>query len=472
MMASSPRCGLLSVGLVIAWAALAATISAQAAGEGDEGVAQLWNSTDLELRVAKCFGTKDYNQVRISVVSYSATPPVANFFDYSAQFVHRWTQFYLHTAIKTVQPGVDTSFHVGADIAVRLPAQGAGVAGLLIADPCVHSPTGKEWISCQFAARFNTIERIPALINAFAPGPDTDFWTISGDNFYDRTGEISADVFKRVSLAAKSKIFASVPGNHDYWVLGSPGAGSTVDQCANGFMQFYGQDTKAAEHVMAGSSLPPFDFSINPSLHDTDGNMTLSSCNLPALPNFFWYNQIGNVGLVGQSGAYSQKMTMPFMVEACDWLSQQSDLDVVVLFGHWDIAGSGASPEMAMPQWYTEMAALPGCSEFDQRGMLKFVMGHTHCNDPHPHGKVGAGFRVAGFGMEGCGNFGMPIIDTTEGRVRFWYFDTSSDDMFNKTIACVTQKGWRSCTSLATSWLDQPIAPKFGDSNAGHPEFI
>mmetsp|Transcript_25109 Transcript_25109/g.66745 ORF Transcript_25109/g.66745 Transcript_25109/m.66745 type:complete len:166 (+) Transcript_25109:2-499(+) len=165
-------------------------------------------------------------------------------------------------------------------------------------------------------------------------------------------------------------------------------------------------------------------------------------------------------------------MTMPFMVEACDWLSQQSDLDVVVLFGHWDIAGSGASPEMAMPQWYTEMAALPGCSEFDQRGMLKFVMGHTHCNDPHPHGKVGAGFRVAGFGMEGCGNFGMPIIDTTEGRVRFWYFDTSSDDMFNKTIACVTQKGWRSCTSLATSWLDQPIAPKFGDSNAGHPEFI
>lgn len=109
------------------------------------------------------------------------------------------------------------------------------------------------------------------------------------------------------------------------------------------------------------------------------------------------------------------------------------------------------------------MAALSGCDDFDKRGMLKFVMGHTHCNDPHPHGKIGVGFRVAGFGMEGCGNYGLPIVDTTEGRVRFWYFDTSSDASYNQTLSCVRQKGWRQCTSLATLWLDQPITPKISE---------
>merc|ERR1712060_799721 len=98
------------------------------------------------------------------------------------------------------------------------------------------------------------------------------------------------------------------------------------------------------------------------------------------------------------------------------------------------------------------MAALPGCRDFYERGMLKYVMGHTHCNNPHPHGQVGAGFRVAGFGMEGCGNYGIPIIDTHAGRVRFWYFDTSSDELYEAVMKCVTAKGWRGCTSLATLW--------------------
>ena len=148
------------------------------------------------------------------------------------------------------------------------------------------------------------------------------------------------------------------------------------------------------------------------------------------------------------------------------------------------------------PGFYDEMRRLPGCDALDARGMLKFFMGHTHCNVraaqgareagwlasscasntdpprvglacgrpiqkcvllvwpapsawwplpvgvgqreltpgsasrvlcdgqvPHPHGNIDTGFMVAGQGMEGCGNYGIPIIDTTEGRVRVWHFE-------------------------------------------------
>mmetsp|Transcript_52716 Transcript_52716/g.171437 ORF Transcript_52716/g.171437 Transcript_52716/m.171437 type:complete len:490 (+) Transcript_52716:415-1884(+) len=433
--------------------------NASEAASGCAGVCTVVDGTEsssaidwLELRVAKALGKKNYNMVRISVITSSAAAPAQFVFDYSTQFVHKWQQFYLHTALKEVQPNVDNLYSIGGhDVVVRLPGQGAGVAGLLIADPCVNSPTGKMWIGCQYGTKFNTIVNTPLLINTFSAGKDVDFWSIGGDNWYDRTGDISADVFSRISLEAKSKIFNTVPGNHDHWVMGSPAAGSSEDQCGNGFMQFYAQDTLAAATVMPGSTAAPFDFSIDPGAVNV-------GCTLAAEDNFLWYNQVGNLGMIGQNGAFSLDATRPFMQEACNWAATQPSLEVLVLFGHWDTPGLGASTEMSMPAWYTEMAALPGCSEFDKRGMLKFVMGHTHCNDPHPHGKVDAGFRVAGFGMEGCGHYGMPIVDTTESRVRFWYFDTSTTDRLNEVIACVAKSGWRACTSLATTWLDEPIA--------------
>lgn len=410
-----------------------------------------YNLKSLELRVTRALGSKGYNFLRLSVISASEVSPQVGFFDYSSQFQHRWRQFYLHTALKEVMPGVVNRFMVaGKSVSVWLPPQGKGVAGLLIADPCVVARTVIGLVGCTFGERHNTRKNTPLLINAFTNSTDTDFWSISGDNFYDRTGAITEEVYSSISLEAKSKIFAAVPGNHDYWVLGQPGLSSGEDQCGNGFMQWYGQDSLAARNVTAKSAQPPFDFSIDPGRR-------LLGCHKAAQSNFLWYNQVGNIGLVGQTGAYSLDSVRPFMQEACSWASSQSGLQVLVLFGHWDAPGSGATKKMAMPQWYTEMAAVTGCSEFDKRGMLKFVMGHTHCNDPHPHGKVGTGFRVAGFGMVGCGNYGMPIIDTTDGLVRVWYFDTSTTDLVDKVLGCVSQKGWRSCTSLAKLWLSQQI---------------
>lgn len=407
----------------------------------------------LELRVSKGFGTKSYDQVRISVISNSLQPPAPGFFDISMQFEHRWTQFFLHTAMKSIPPGSAVSYSLaGHQVNVWLPAQGAGVSGVLIADPC--SGIGLMAGACEGARSHQTRTRIPELLNAFVPGATgTDFWGIFGDNWYDRDGQVTADVMNLISLETKSKIMATVPGNHDYWVMGAPEGASTQDQCGFGHMQYYAQDSKAAESALAGSPVSPFDFSVRPDAS--------KGCNKAAINNFFWYNQIGNVGLIGQSGAYTLGEAQPFMAEACAWLSHVPGLQVAILFGHWDEGGLGATDQMAMPEWYTEMAGLPGCKELNDRQLLKYVMGHTHCNDPHPHGQVGAGFRVAGQGMGGCGNFGMPVVDTTGGRVRFWYFDTANDGLYNAVLSCVRQSGWRQCTHLATLWLDQPLDSSF-----------
>eukprot|EP00448_Togula_jolla_P000430 CAMPEP_0170614856 /NCGR_PEP_ID=MMETSP0224-20130122/25027_1 /TAXON_ID=285029 /ORGANISM="Togula jolla, Strain CCCM 725" /LENGTH=420 /DNA_ID=CAMNT_0010940549 /DNA_START=240 /DNA_END=1502 /DNA_ORIENTATION=- len=406
----------------------------------------------MDVRVTKGFGTRGYDKVRISVISLSSQPPAAGIFEYSARFMYKWSQLHLHSSVMTAVPGEESHFDVGTDLTVRLPRRGAGVAGVLIADPCVKSPTGRGWIPCALGDKFQTLERTPALINAFVGDRDTDYWGLLGDNFYDRTGEITVDVFRRISLEAKSKLFVTVAGNHDYWVYGAPALSSVADQCGYGHMQYYAQDTKASISASTGASPVPFDFSVDPDKDRWFGH----GCNLPAFNNSFWYHQIGNVALVGQSGAYSLEETRPFMEEACEWLSEQPDLELAVLLGHWDVPGMGASDEMAMPTWYSEMAAESGCAKLQRRGILKFVVGHTHCNGPLPHTN-GDGFRVAGFGMEGCGDYGVPILDTTSGRARIWYFNTATDELYNAVLSCVKLKGWRECTSLATLWMDQPI---------------
>lgn len=402
--------------------------------------------------MAKGFGTKSYDLIRISVITNTSEAPVQGFFDYSSQFKGKWTQNYLHTAMKRATPGQDVMFDLGVEVPFRLPVQGAGVAGVLIADPCVN--TGVHWQICSNGDRYQTLTRTPGLINTFVADPSTDFWGILGDNFYDRTGEITAAVYERISLAAKSKLFVTVAGNHDYWARGQPDGGSYSDQCGRGHMQYYAQDAKVAESIGEGSSVEPFNHS--------DGPGGGGPCTLPPLENHFWYNQVGNVGMVGQSGVYSLADAKPFMAEACAWLGTQRGLDVAILLGHWDAGGLGADDDMAMPSWYEEMSKLPGCDAFEARGMLKFFQGHTHCNDPHPHGKVDAGFRVAGQGMSGCSGasaYGIPIVDTTADRVRVWYFAADTEAKYDAVVQCVQKKGWRQCTDLAVSWLDQPVVP-------------
>lgn len=430
-------------------------------GEDPNDQVQLPRGGFIDLRVAKGFGTRDYNQVRISVISTNATPPVDGFFKYSERFKHKWTQFYLHSTLATVDERrlFDIPFETsGARAQVHLPAQGAGVAGLFIADPCINSPTGRNYQRCPYGDKFETATRIPRLINAFAGNVDTDYWAILGDNFYDRSGDITAHIFERMSAKVQSKLFLSCPGNHDYWISGNPIVSTTTDQCGNGYMQYYVQDTKAAEKDAIGAA-SPFNLEVDPG----SGRFLTYGCTLPDVSNFQWYTQIGNVGIIGQSGAHSASENAHFEREACEWLARQPLLDLAVLVGHWDLEGMGASDSMSVPGMFARMAKLPGCRQFDDRGMFKFVTGHTHCNTPHPYNER-SGFRTAGFGMAGCGNFGVPILDTSGGSVRFWYFDTSTDQLYQQAIECTELRGWRNCLHLATLWLEHPIVARTSES--------
>lgn len=76
--------------------------------------------------------------------------------------------------------------------------------------------------------------------------------------------------------------------------------------------------------------------------------------------------------------------------------------------------------------------------------------------------------------MEGCGNFGIPVVDTTRDRIRVLYFPIvvhpkeptdASEKRYRAVLDCVLRNGWRGCTQHATTWLDQPL-PDRRDSDS------
>jgi hypothetical protein len=138
----------------------------------------------LDLRVAKGFGTRPYPSLRVSVITKDGSAPVLDGkpFDYSESFKYKWTGNQLHSSIIEVSPGQNATVKIGTEtINLRLPAQGAGAAGVLIADPCV---SGSE-VGCTYEKKFQTTKRIAPLLNAFVGGSNaTDYWGIFGDNFY------------------------------------------------------------------------------------------------------------------------------------------------------------------------------------------------------------------------------------------------------------------------------------------------
>ena len=317
------------------------------------GVAVLsQNGPPPQLRVSKGLGTRDYNTMRISLITEhgrkddhntSSSSPWA--WDYSERFRHRWTQFDLHSSLVEVTGG-EMAVPLGGGVVanVSLPPRGAGIAGVLIADPCVRRSSVTGLAGCFYASLFETYERTPALLNAFVGHADTTFWGVLGDNWYDRTGETTADIYARLSLHTLSKPFVTVAGNHDYWVLGGPhDSERDFDQYGNGFMQYYAQDTLASRHATPGSPLPPFNLSISPSA----GRSIWQSGNLPAIENALFYHQLGNVAFLGYSGAYGLSAILPAMKEACAWLPAQQGVEWAVLLGHWDFGNYGATVDTA-----------------------------------------------------------------------------------------------------------------------------
>ena len=132
-------------------------------------------------------------------------------------------------------------------------------------------------------------QRLPFLFKALA---DVDFRVILGYNFYESTstdGGIASRFFSKLSAAAKTQWQLTVPGNHDFWEIGSSLARLRRDQYGNGFLQYCEQD------VMAGKFSPddsPYNLSVDPgpaaTTDETDGDTNLPQVGaLPLVSNYF-----------------------------------------------------------------------------------------------------------------------------------------------------------------------------------------
>lgn len=122
------------------------------------------------------------------VESGDASPWVAS---YSSGFLWRWTQLHLESGLVNMTSDdadetVSRTFDLGEGEAVEvsLPAQGKGVRGVILADPCIDS----SYVTCKYASVFETKERTPALLEALVGDErnGVSFWGILGDNLYDQ----------------------------------------------------------------------------------------------------------------------------------------------------------------------------------------------------------------------------------------------------------------------------------------------
>jgi hypothetical protein len=226
---------------------------------------------ELDLRLSKGFGSRGYGSVRVSSINddVDAVKPDA-FFSYAAPFQHRWTNFTLRTTVlEHLLSGESIVSTTLGNFTLRLPAQGTGVAGLVMGDPCFINGS---FHPCTCGSR------IARLLNAVAPS--SDFRALLGDNLYDRDGSKTALLYSMLSARAKETLQLAVPGNHDFWEAGEQLLLKEYDQFGNGFMQVYSQDVAAA----LSNASSPFDFSLNPNLH-----------RVASGDNFFFYHSIGNV---------------------------------------------------------------------------------------------------------------------------------------------------------------------------------
>ena len=126
--------------------------------------------------------------------------------------------------------------------------------------------------ACSLSEKFNTLQRLPRLFNAFMQHSDADYWGILGDNWYDVVdGRTNDFMYRKFAKETLSKIFIATPGNHDYWSMGKPLPQQiTSDVCANGWLQFYALDTLAGkgltlDDAAARKGKSPVDLSIDPN---------------------------------------------------------------------------------------------------------------------------------------------------------------------------------------------------------------
>ncbi|CAE7413378.1 desi1 [Symbiodinium microadriaticum] len=295
-------------------------------------------------------------------------------------------------------------------------------------------------------------DHLTELLNAINAHDDVSYWNILGDNFYDQKGDNTGAFFNALSRQSKSKVFGSVPGNHDFWINASPKLWTKKDQLGSGFMQFYAQDVAASE----ADPTIPYDFSADPDSADT------SAENLPPLDNYFYFNQVGNVAFIGYSGAHDYSETEVYFEAACNWAASTAGIDTILLLGHWNSDGDGCDADMTVPEVYKAIAALPACQPLAPK--IRYMLGHAHCNLIV---EEDVGFMVGGMGMSDIkcgGTFGIPVVDTIGGMFKVYYFPVQQAwpaatlHQYDEVLSCIREHVVSGCYHLATEWTTVALA--------------
>ena len=172
-----------------------------------------------------------------------------------------------------------------------------------------------------------------------------------------------------------------------------------------------------------------------------------------------FYNKLGNSVFIGFSGAHSFESQVNYFNEACSFASS-SNPDVVMLLGHWNSEGDGCPSGMTTPELYSQMLSLPACASVASK--IKYFEGHKHCNQVM---EPDVGFMVGAVGMsdiatDPCGaDFGFPIVDTTGGTFKVYYFQIQDRnvDNYEAILNCVKASGVSQCYHLAKLWSSVPL---------------
>lgn len=182
----------------------------------EEAWRSLESTSSIDVRIAKGYGTRGYDKIRVSVISSESLSLSNDIFTYSQPFRYRWTDKFLTSGIMTIVPGEKNVLNIaGEDFEIFIPKEGEGIRGVLIADPCFSS----EFVWCTYGEKLDIFNRSTALLNAINAHNDNNFWMVLGDNFYDQSGEPSSVWFSALSKQTKAKVFGAVPGNHDFWIF-------------------------------------------------------------------------------------------------------------------------------------------------------------------------------------------------------------------------------------------------------------
>ncbi len=182
----------------------------------------------------------------------------------------------------------------------------------------------------------------------------------------------------------------------------------------------------------------------------------MASCSGTAKTFIFFYIKVGNMAMIGFSGAHTYTSQLALFDEASVW-AVGANPDYILLLTHWNSAGTGCDDATTASAVYRSLQARPACASLAPK--FKYFEGHKHCNQVM---EADVGFMVAAQGMLDLGcenNLEFPVVDTFGGTFKVYNFlvQSSSVDNYEALMTCFAQNGVQGCYSMATLWSNSTM---------------